>query len=250
MIRIAICDDNIIELEQTFELVQKYKQSHARRSFEIRKFPDAHSLLEDMKEGGNYNIYILDIVMPDVNGIELGERINQVDDKAKLILLTTSREFGVESYTIFARNYLLKPCEEEKMFAALDKLLQDEERDESKLFTIHVPLGAQLVPYNELRFIEYYKHRLIVHTAHEKVESATLREPFSTLVGELLEDGRFIQVSVSHIVNMQYVKRFTSRYIEMTDGEQITLSRNYANARNVYMEYMFEKAADNHEIIV
>ncbi len=241
MIRIAICDDNRIELEQTFEIVEKYRQTNMRHNVEISKFSDGQSLLNSMENNGNFHIYILDIVMPEMTGIELGEKINRIDEKARIILLTTSREFGVESYTISAKNYLLKPCEEQKMFQALNKLLQDELQDVEKHFTVHVPTGTQVIPYNELQYIEYYKHRLIAYTRQEKVESATLRESFYSLVSGILEDERFVQVSASHIINMQYVKRFTSRYIEMMGGEQITLSRIYANARNIYMEYMFER---------
>ena len=57
----------------------------------------------------HYDIYLLDVVMPGLNGIELAKEIRSSDKAADIIFLTSSPEFAVESYTVKASNYLVKP---------------------------------------------------------------------------------------------------------------------------------------------
>ncbi len=240
--RVAICDDNLYELESTCSLLKKYQDTKFGLDIKIEKFQDGNKLLESIDKTGGYDIYILDIVMPEMTGIELGEKINLKDSAPNIILLTTSPDFGVDSYTISAKNYLLKPCTEERFFAAMNKLIGNFTPEKQKCFIVNIAGGVYAANYNDIVFIEYYKHKIIEHLSNgEIIESITQRRPFSTLTEDLIKDGRFIQVSASHVVNMQYIKKFTSRYIEMMSGEQITLSRLYANTRSTYMDYMFDK---------
>ncbi len=63
----------------------------------------------------------LDIIMPELNGIQLGMEIRKKDNDSIIIFLTSSAEYGVDSYSISAKDYILKPYTEEALFSALDK---------------------------------------------------------------------------------------------------------------------------------
>ncbi len=245
MVKIAICDDNERELEQTYSYVKRYQEAKIGWDFFVEKFDNGFNLLESVEKTGGYDIYILDIVMPNINGIQLGEEINKRDNSAQIILLTTSPEFGVESYSIFARDYILKPCDPEKLIASIDRIVGNMQTEKPKYFSVNVTDGVHVLPYHKILYIEYYRHRLICHlTDGETVESKNMRQPFFALTDELLKEGSFLRISASYVINMQYVKKFTSREFEMINNEKIPLSRLYADARETYMDYIFDKKSN------
>ena len=77
---------------------------------------------------GKYDLIFLDIYMDGITGMETAKRIRRADHGCRIIFITTSPEFAVESYDVSASFYLLKPIEKNGVFAALDRCgLQDAE---------------------------------------------------------------------------------------------------------------------------
>lgn len=242
MLKIAICDDEAGELEEAYASIKKYCSNRTELDIAARKFQHYSDLLDSIETHGRYDIYILDIIMPELNGIKLGMEIRKKDNDSIIIFLTSSAEYGVDSYSVSAKDYILKPYTEEALFSALDKAVDSMSIEKTRRYLMNVSGGVYAIPYGRLLCMEYYKHRLIAHTVDgEKIESIVLREPFTNLVSPLIEEGRFVQVSASYIINMQYVRRFTSRFFELSNGKTLPLSRLYTNARSIYLDYIFEK---------
>ena len=242
MLKIAVCDDEASELEAAYASVKKYRSKRTELDISVQKFQHYSDLLDSIETRGRFDIYILDIIMPECNGIELGTEIRKKDNGSIIIFLTFSPEYGVDSYSISAKDYILKPYTEEALFSALDKAVDSMSMEKARRYLMSVPGGVYAIPYGRLLYMEYYKHRLVAHTIDgEKIESIVLREAFTNLVSPLTEEGRFVQISASYIINMQYVRRFTSRFFELANGEALPLSRIYANARSIYLDYIFEK---------
>lgn len=242
MLKIAICDDEANELEQTHASIKKYCKARTEFDISAQKFQCCSDLLDSIETHGRYDIYILDIIMPEIDGIALGMEIWKKDNDSIIIFLTASAEYGVDSYSLSAKDYILKPYTEDSLFSALDKAVDSMSAEKARRYLLHVPGGVYAIPYGRLLYMEYYKHRLIAYTIDgEKVESIVLRKPFTNLISPLIEEGRFVQVSASYIINMQYVRRFTSRCFELSNGCTVPLSRTYANARSTYLDYIFEK---------
>lgn len=246
MLQIAICDDEIRELERTFALAEQYQKEHPELDISLRKFQSSYDLLEAVSTRGRFDVYLLDILMPDVNGIQAGAAIRQKDSAAILIYLTSSPDYAVDSYQVEAQGYLLKPFAEKALFAALDKAAAHLDAEDLKRLVIQMPgNGAGAIPFCQVLYVEYYQHRLAVRrTDGSCLESILYREPFETLAAPLLADGRFVRISASHIVNMQHVFGATSRQFEMINGETLKLSRTYLSARQTYMEYLLERGLE------
>lgn len=54
-------------------------------------------------------MYLLDIVMPHLTGIETAKRIRARGETAEIMFLTTSREYALDAFSVKASDYLLKP---------------------------------------------------------------------------------------------------------------------------------------------
>ena len=108
MIQIAFCDDDQTVLDQLSALLEKYR---AQRCVQIQctAFHSPLDLLAEIEKGTRYDILFLDVIMPAENGITAAKEIRQYDNVVKIIFLTSSAEFAVESYVVGAYFYQLKP---------------------------------------------------------------------------------------------------------------------------------------------
>ena len=97
--------------------------------FKVDSFTDPLSALENFKEeAGVYELLILDIKMPNMNGFELFRQIKKIDDKVKVCFLTAGEmdyeQFRKELFPALDNNcYIQKPIENEKLIKRLNRIL-------------------------------------------------------------------------------------------------------------------------------
>ena len=99
---IAVCDDESQQLQQAVELMQAYLHSHPALSGQIHPFESGQELLSKVENSGGFDLYILDIIMPELNGIQTGIRLRELGAGGEIIYLTTSTDYAVDSYTVQA----------------------------------------------------------------------------------------------------------------------------------------------------
>lgn len=83
--QIALCDDEITSHERTMDLIRQYKQIHSERTLSLSSFTSGKELINHVDEHGGFDLYILDCIMPGMNGIELGAALRMRDDMGFLI---------------------------------------------------------------------------------------------------------------------------------------------------------------------
>lgn len=123
--KIAICDDDSQELAKISSFIETYRLKK-NVLLTYKTFQSATELVSAM-ESGAYNILLLDILMPGLNGIQAAHEIREFDGVTKIVFLTSSPEFAVESYQVKAHNYILKPVSKEKLYHMLDELINEEQ---------------------------------------------------------------------------------------------------------------------------
>jgi len=70
----------------------------------------------------DYSVLFLDIEMPGMNGLELGEAIQDLPNKPYVIFVTAYDEYAVKAFEVNAVDYIVKPIEEERLKKAVDKV--------------------------------------------------------------------------------------------------------------------------------
>ena len=243
MIQIAICDDQLEELEQTCSILQKYHHLHPELDISIHRFMTSSELLESIRKPKQFDIYLLDILMPKISGIEAGTVIRQNDSTAVIIYLTSSPDYALQSYQVDAGGYLLKPYGEKELFATLDKVLAKMDAEDQKRLILQISRDSiESIPYSHLIYLEYYQHRLIAHTAEGKtVESIYCRKSFPKMTASLT-DSRYIKINATVIVNMQHIRNINSREVRLSNGTSLIISRQYnTTAKKTFMNYLLER---------
>lgn len=90
----------------------------------VGEAPSAESALLMIKEK-QPNVVITDIVMPEISGIELTEKINQnFDDIAVIVVSSLSQEHVVlEAIGAGASDFIAKPIDKQQLIDSLEKIL-------------------------------------------------------------------------------------------------------------------------------
>jgi DNA-binding LytR/AlgR family response regulator len=238
-IRIAICDDDNRELAQTLRTVNDYfDHRFAKENIEILSFATSVALLAKIEEGKHFDIYLLDVLMPVVNGIELARSIRTNDNSAKIIFLSSSSEFALDSYSVGAFNYLLKPVQKEALFTLLEKICNKMYHQPKPCIVIRTQSGLYKVFFHELMYVEVIKRTTYFYLKNELTIESIL--PITQVELELLRDSRFVKPHRSYIINLEYVKALTKDGFTMINGRSIPISRNVLKEiKQKYIDHAF-----------
>ncbi len=235
-IQLVLCDDNTDDLETLRESVNEYM---TRRGLlgETVCFSSPADLLHfsENNDESTIAVYLLDIVMPAVDGIELGKRIRERDNGSAVIYISSSKEYALDAFEIHAFSYLIKPFSREKLFSELDGCLSRIESSPQRL-SIKTADGIVGLALSEIIAVEYLAHRLIFHkTNGERVEAVCRKQSFDVQAEELVKTGFFLKVSASYLVNRCNIRGIKADEFVMCDGSQYKITRKYIAARQQYI---------------
>ena len=242
--RIAACDDEKRELVHLSELIAKYQDERGgfahRQKPEVTVFDNPVELLREIEKGARFDVLFLDVMMPGENGIQTAKEIRKYDNNMKIIFLTSSAEFAVESYTVGAYFYQMKPIGEESFFALMDAILEDCEKEREVSLIIRSRSGIAKINLDKLEYCEVIGRTLLFH-----MESGEVLESIGgldKLCGELKEYKSFLRPHRSFLVNMEYIQNISSRMITMHCGAEIPVPHGkYSEIKNLYLEYAFSR---------
>ena len=218
MIKIALCDDNEFQRELMEDIINEYRQLHNSLDIRLSIFPGGRELLSSVKENGFYDIYILDLIMPDINGMETAVTLRAMKDPGKIIFLTATLDYAVASYEVDAFYYMLKPADQGKLFKVLDKACRDYTGTESAI-NLKTRSGIVKIKYEDILYVSLENRALRYNLKDGKtLDGMAIRVPFKDSVASLLEDSRFSLCGVSMVVNLDYLDQMDAESVLLSDG--------------------------------
>lgn len=239
MLQLAVCDDNIDELSNMVQLINLYRASK-NFSCEYAVFPNGFELVSALEKGKRFDIYCLDIIMPGFMGIDVAKEIRTFDKTAPILFFTSSPEFALESYSVKAINYVLKPISKEKLFFTFDEMLEQikAEKDEDAII-VKSNEGIQKILISNLVFAEVIGRNVLYHLRSGRVIECT--ELFSSVCDNLLKYGCFIKPHRSYLVNMQYVDTIENHQITLQTLSTVPVAQGKAKEiKEQYLAYQME----------
>ncbi len=237
MIKIAFCDDDMEVLHQMNELLDRYRVER-NEDITYAAFQSPFELLTEIEKGIRPDILFLDVVMPGQNGMDVAKEIRQYDTNMKIIFLTSSPEFAVESYSVGAYFYQLKPIWEESFFRLMDSVLAECEKKKKNSLILRSKDGITRIDLQQLEYCEVLGRKLLFHLQNGAVlESAG---SLDDLAGQLMQYSNFFRPHRSFLVNMEYIQNISSRSIKMVNDAEIPIPHGKCSEiKNTYMEYAF-----------
>ena len=233
--KIAVCDDDSQELERISALIDTYKRE-SKVPLTYKTFRSATELISSMGSS-DYDILLLDILMPGINGMQAAHEIRAFDAGVKIAFLTSSPEFAVESYAVKAYDYILKPVSKDKLFSILDAVIAEELKPLEGL-TIKTQSGVARILFSRLAFVEIMNRKLYFHLADGSVREVSAS--LASFEEDLLARAEFVKVHRSYIVNLWQVGELRSKELITHAGKTVPISRLlYGKVREAYMRHLF-----------
>lgn len=231
-INIAICDDEKIQVD----LLEKYVKSWASKNnilVNIDCFYNAESFEFEWSMDKSYDILLLDIEMPGINGVELAKRIRTEDDILDIIFITAISDYIAEGYDVSALNYLIKPIKEAKLYECLDKAIEKVPKEE-KTIIINMDGENHRIIQNDILYIESVGHFLELHTVDKKY---MVRKNIGDIEKEL-DNNILIKCHRSYIVGLKHIRKIGKTDILLDNKQIIPVSRRlYSNINIAFIKY-------------
>lgn len=233
--RIAVCDDDGQELARITSFLEAYRLDR-KASLIFKTFPSATELLSTMSSS-DYDIVLLDILMPGMTGMEAAYEIRGFDTEVKIVFLTSSPEFAVESYAVKSYDYILKPVTKDKLFSILDAVIAEDQNPLEGL-TVKTQSGLTRILFSKLAFVEVINKKLYFNMADGSVREVA--SPLAEFEDQLLSRPEFVKVHRSYIVNLWQVGELGAKEIITHAGKIVPISRLlYGQVREAYMKHLF-----------
>lgn len=239
MIKVAICDDDLAVLDEINGLIDRYC---AKRSEEIvcTAFHSPLELFAKIERGMRWDILFLDIIMPGENGISVAKEIRQYDDSGKIIFLTSSAEFAVESYTVGAYSYQIKPIRAEKFFELMDSVISECEKMQQRSLVLCCKSGLTRIKLDRLEYCEVIGRTLLFHMENGKVLEGI--GSLDELCSKLTQYENFLRPHRSFLINMEHIQNISHKTITMDSLAEIPIPHGKCSEiKNRYLEYAFNK---------
>ena len=229
-LKVAICDDEAC-IRDTLE-----KKIHDIKSdYLIQKFSSSSELLDsDVK----YDIYFLDIEMPEPDGMETARRIRDKDSLAHIIFLTSHTEFIRSAFKVRAYRYLLKPINSNELAEAV--YAANRELIGSCKIAVKTNQETLLIDKNDIICLEAFGDGTYIYTRSGVITSSLAMKYILELAGE-----SFFQTHKSFAVSLQHVKNILQNEIEMnyiTNTIPISRRKN-AQFRKALFDFIRQNAS-------
>lgn len=249
-IQVALCDDDTVYHDTIKKFLANYRQKVFSVSFMLSCFSSGKDLLDYIDENTAFDIYILDIIMPDMNGIQLGTALRERNDDGLIIYLTSSPDFAVESYNTDALHYLLKPISNHQFYLCMDKAISRlNHRSQEETISIKTPGSTRITAIHNILYAERVdRHIRYYLNDNTIIDSITFNDTFQNAVSLLAARPGFLIVGSSFVVNLYYVTEVTKSDMLLTGNRLVPVPRrSYETVKTAWADYWLKKG-DTHAI--
>ncbi len=237
MIKVAVCDDETSAMKELSALLDQYC---AERDIELKieDFQASADLLDVVERGSRFDVLLMDILMHGINGIDAAAEIRRFDSCVKIIFLTSSPEFAVQSYTVNAFYYLLKPIISDSLFPVLDSVFETCGQEQTERLILNCKYGIVPVETKRIEFCEVFHRTLFIHMISGRVlEYIGSLDNFERL---LIGRGCFFRIHRSFLINLNYVRSISRKALIMSCMTEIPIPRGkYNEIKNAFLENAF-----------
>ena len=221
---VSICDDdNIIH-----RIVKKYLSDKYKEQIMLRHYFDPIDIINEAKD---QSIVLMDIDMPNMDGILAASKLRKNNKELIIIMLTSKRERFKDAFKVGASRFVTKPIDKEELYEAIDNALKDIDSDEK--LTVNLSGGEKELKQDKIYLLEVVRNKVNIYL---KDNCISVNEPLKNLE-ERLNSKKFVKVHKSYIVNMKYIKSISGRLIVLENGIKACIS---ARREKEVLDKLFE----------
>ncbi len=235
-IRIALCDDNKKALPIISGAVESaFREQGIKMTLDI--FTNGRELLEAM-EKKEYPLVLLDIDMPGMDGIQVGQQIRSKNYSTQIVYVSECEERVFESLMVQPLGFVRKSNFLNDIAAVVQLYMKNYgESLNRRTVELITRNGVVILSYQNIRFIESCRNYQLVNLFGEK-EQVEIKMTMEKLEA-LLEPLGFIRIHKGYLVNYRFIQRINSEQIMLQDGTTLPIGRSkVGEVKSRYLSYL------------
>lgn len=231
MYHIAVVDDDREFSSKVQEYLDRYQQENGEK-FEVEVFYDGAKIIENYTP--QYDLILLDIEMPTVNGMDAAEKIRELDEHVVLMFITNMAQYAIRGYSVGALDFVMKPINYYTFSMKIKRALKRVQKKEMPTILLTTPDGVKKLNVSQIYYVEIQGHMLHYHTDEgEFVVRGTLLS-----AEQMLPSGFFVKCNHWYLVNLQHVTEVRKNTAIVGNFELEISRRNRAGFLKALAEHM------------
>ncbi len=224
---LAICEHDPIQAQALGEYVSKLPD------IETLYYPCGKALLRALRKGQRFDFVLLDLEIPDKNGLEIARILRACQPKADLVLISFKSEYVTRAFSLGASQFFLKPITEKMFLWEMERLLY-RYKIEKRSWCVHTKSTVYRLTPLEVIYIKSECRHLVIQTKDQEIEvSGRL-----AMIEKALEAYGFARCHQRYMVNMQHVQAIEDNQLRCSFGKCVPVShRMRARFEAVYAQY-------------
>ncbi|MCT7399770.1 LytTR family DNA-binding domain-containing protein [Eubacterium sp. LFL-14] len=230
--RILICDDDLEISTQLKDILHCFFNTTSLKLPEITVYNNGKDLLSDCNEK---DIIFLDIELPDVSGIYVGNQLKKSNPNIIIFIVTSYSKYLDDAMRFHVFRYLSKPLDKQRIFKNLKDALNLYASSVSKI-PIETKNEVYTVLASDIVCIEAHGRKITVHTVDKDYDSIHTMQYWM----DTLNMPCFFISHRSYIVNLEYVSKFDHSliYFSCNKLQAYLTRRKYTQFKDAYLIYL------------
>lgn len=222
MYHIAIVEDEAEFSAQLQEYIKQYQKENDV-PIKVSVFADGAEILENYEP--LYDIILLDIEMPKVNGMDAAEQIRQMDAGVVLMFITNMAAYAIRGYEVGALDFVMKPINYYTFSMKFTRAIKRARQKEERQILLNLPDGVKKIGIQQIYYVEVQNRMLHYYTeAGEFVMRGTMAS-----VEEMLTPYPFVKCNHWYMVNLMHVTE-VRKNTAVVAGHELEISRRNRTA--------------------
>ena len=217
MYHIAIVEDEASFAAQLQEYLEEYQEENDVR-FKVSVFEDGEDILKDYQP--LYDIIMMDIEMPKLNGMQAAEQIREQDMDVTLMFITNMAAYAIRGYEVGALDFVMKPINYYTFSMKLTRVLKRMKQKAQQEILLTLPDGVKKLNVQQIYYVEVQNRMLSYHTDEGVFEMRGTMQS----VEQMLSPYAFAKCNHWYIVNLKHVSE-VRKTTAVVAGHELEVSR-------------------------
>lgn len=219
--KLAVVDDEIKITELLRSYIKRY-ESEFNITVNVSVFNNPNDFLTTYNS--DYDLVLMDIEMPGLNGIEAAKELRRMDSRVVLMFITNMAQYAINGYEVEAVDFVIKPVFYPDFVLKLQKAMRYIIRNQDMKLILNTQDSVVHVHVSDICYIEVMRHYLIYHTVNG---NHTVRGVMKEVEANLI-DHHFVRSNHCYLVNLKYVESISGNTVKVK-GNDLQISRNKKN---------------------
>ena len=220
MLNIAVLDDEDMYIDRVCKITEKCMEQMGME-YEIFVYKKGGDILEELKKDKCSDVYLLDMELPDIKGLEVAKQIRRRFSEPVLIFVSHYIDYSPKAHELNIMKTELEENLPEAYRAMLELWKERKKNNNNRYYMAEYYNGFEKIFYRDIYYLKKdKKYVIIVH----KDGKTSVRMSLGAML-EKLDGEEFLMIERGYIVNLDHVKSLRNSELGITNGETIPVSR-------------------------